>query len=274
MKRVFQLFSVLILSLIVFTACNDNKTGDVQGADDDKVVIAVTATPHEEIINHLQPQFEEEGLEVETVVFEDYAIFNTALAEGEVDANYFQHLPYFEDFISQHELDLVSLGPVHLEPLGFYSTKVNSLEELEDGAEILVPNDDTNNGRALLLLQDYGLITLKDPEALGQTEKDIEENPKNLVITPVDAASIAKTYEDVDGAVINSNFAILEGLDPLDDSIVLENDVDNPYANIVAVRKGEENFSKFERLMKVLQSEETAQFLEEKYRGSVIPSSE
>lgn len=274
MKRIFKLLSVFLITFLAFTACSNEQDAEVEGADNMKITIAVTATPHEEIIDHLQSQFDEKGLEVETVVFEDYAIFNTALAEGEVDANYFQHKPYFEDFIKQHNLDLVSLGPVHLEPLGFYSTKVNSLDDLEEGAEILVPNDDTNNGRALMLLQDQGIIELKDPEALGQTEKDIIDNPLNLKITAVDAASIAKTYEDVDGAIINSNFAILEGLNPTVDAIVLENEIENPYANIVAVRNGEQDFEKFQLLMEVLQSDETEKFLEEKYQGSVISSFE
>ncbi|MDO5755118.1 MAG: MetQ/NlpA family ABC transporter substrate-binding protein [Tissierellia bacterium] len=274
MKRLQQLFAI-VLTIVLLASCGKNDTAEKKETtlkEDNKILIGVTATPHEEIIKALEEEFKAKGLEVETKVFSDYPLFNTALADGEIDANYFQHEPYFEDFCEEHDLDLVSLGAVHLEPLGFYAKDLTSIDELSEGAEIIIPNDDTNCGRALLLLQENGLITLENGDELGQTEKDVKDNPKNLKITPVDAATAAKTYQDVDGGVINSNYAILEGLNPVEDALVLESTENNPYANIVAVRRGEENSEKYKVLMEVLQSDACKTFIENEYGGSVVPA--
>lgn len=261
------------LALVLLAGCTTKKESkNTTLKEDNKILVGVSAVPHEEIIEALKDDFKAAGLDVSVKVFSDYPLFNTALSQGEIDANYFQHEPYFKDFCASHKLDLVNIGFVHLEPMGFYSKKVTSLDALPENGEILIPNDDTNCGRALLLLQQNGLIELKDKTALNQTEKDIVKNDKNLKFTPVDAAAIAKSYQDVDGAVINSNYAINEGLNPVKDAIVIESTKDNPYANLVAVRKGEEKSEKFVAFMKVLHSEKCKKFIEEKYKGAVIPA--
>ena len=239
--------------------------------DDNKVVLGVSPVPHEEIVESLKPKFEEAGLDVKIVAFDDYVQPNIALSEGDLDANYFQHKPYLDAFCAERNLKLTSLGGVHIEPMGFYSAKIKSLDELKDGDEILIPNDPSNGARALLLLEKNGLITLKNPDDPNVTEADIEKNEKNLKFTPLDAATIPNAYKDVAGAVINSNFALGAGLTPGKDSIIIE-DKDSPYTNIVVVRTGEEKKEKFIVLMEILQSEDTKKFIEEKYEGSIHPT--
>lgn len=239
--------------------------------EDNKIVLGVSPVPHEEIAEALMDQFKAAGLDVELVAFDDYVQPNVALAEGDLDANYFQHKPYLDSFTSERDLELTSIGPVHIEPMGFYSEKVTSLDDLEDGDEILIPNDPSNGARALMLLEKNGLIKLEDPEDLNATEADIVENPKNLKFTALEAASIPNAYKDVAGAVINSNYALGAGLTPGKDSIVIE-DKDSPYANIIAVRTGEENKEKFKVLMDVFHSDECRKFIEDKYEGSINPT--
>lgn len=274
-KKLFLVLTLILAASILVVGCGKtNNAGSSESADtaeDNKIVIGVSPVPHEEILEVVKDDFKEKGLEVEIVAFDDYVRPNTALAEGDLDANFFQHEPYLKSFIEKNNLKLVSIGAVHNEPMGFYSTKYKSLDELPEGAEILIPNDDTNGGRALLLLEANGLIKLKDSTNLESTEKDIAENPKNIKFTPVDAANVARAYVDVDGGVINSNFAIGAGLKPSTDSIVME-PKDGIYKNIVVVREGEENKEKFKKFMEVVQSEKVKNFLEEKYEGAVIPS--
>ena len=278
MKKYF--LAGLLSLLLVLTACG-NKTDNKAGAndpgktetveEDNTINIGVSPVPHEEIIKALEPEFKKEGLDVKVTTFDDYVIPNMALDQGDLDANFFQHKPYLDDFVKERGVKLVSLGAVHLEPIGFYSDKVKSVDDLKDGDEILIPNDATNGGRALLLLAKAGVIKVNDPENLNITEKDITENPKNLKFTALDAPSIPRSYKDVAGAVINSNYALGAGLNPLKDSLLIE-DKDSPYANIVAVRQGEENKEKFKKFMKVLNSEACRKFIEEKYEGSILPS--
>jgi len=168
-------------------------------------------------------------------------------------------------------VNLVSIGAVHIEPMGLYSSKYESIDQIEEGAEIAIPNDATNGGRALMLLEKAGLIKLDEKAGILATENDIIDNPKNLKFTPLEAAQLPRVLQDVDGAVINGNYALEAGLTPTKDAIFLE-DKDSPYANIVAVRKGEENQEKFKKLMKALQSEKVKKFIEETYEGGVIPA--
>lgn len=247
---------------------------DAEKKDDkaasEKIVIGVSPAPHGEIIEHLQPEFKKEGLDVEIKTFDDYILPNEALNDGDLDANYFQHKPYLEQFDKDHNMKLVSIGGVHIEPMGFYSKKYKSVDELKDGDEILVPNDPSNEGRALLLLQSKGLIKLKDPKNLSSTEKDIVENPKNLKITPTDAPLIASAYVDVAGGIINSNFVITNGIDPK--TALFQEGKDSPYVNIVAVKEENKDEPKFKKLMKVLHSDACKKFIEEKYKGQVVPA--
>lgn len=237
-----------------------------------KIKVGVSPTPHGEIVEALKDEFAKEGLEVEVVTFTDYVQPNLSLADKELDLNFFQHVPYLTEFCKSRNLDLVSIGGIHLEPIGFYSKKVKSIDELQDGAEIIIPNDPTNGIRALRLLQDAGLITLKDYNDDTQTEKDIVDNPKNIKITAVDASAVAKAYEDVDGGVINSNYAIGAGLNPNKDSLLIEKTEGNPNTNVVAARAEDKDNENYKKFVKVLQSEACRKFINEKYDGAVIPS--
>ncbi len=275
-KKLFLLGSV-VLSLAL-TGCGGAKKDDTKAeapADgDNKIVIGVSPTPHGEIIEGLKPEFEKEGLDVEVVNFDDYIQPNLQLEAGDLDANYFQHKPYLDSFTEERNIDnLDVLGYVHIEPMALYSEKYKSVDEIEDGAEIIIPNDPSNGARALILLEDAGLIKLKDKTNLNSTEKDIAENPKNLKFTAMDAPSIAQVYKDSGAAVINSNFAIGQGLDPTSDSIFIES-TDSPYANLVAIRKEDANKEKFQKFLKVLNSEESRKFIEETFKGAVIPAFE
>jgi D-methionine transport system substrate-binding protein len=235
-----------------------------------KITIGVTPVPHGEVINAAKPLLEKEGIELEVKEFTDYPIVNPALADKQLDANYFQHIPYLDDFNANSDKELVILTKVHIEPMAIYSKKIEDLKDLPANAKVAVPNDATNEGRALLLLQSAGLITLKEDAGLGATVADIVENPKNLKITELDAAQLPNALGDVDIAAINGNFALDAGLNPTKDSIYLE-DSNSPYVNIVAVRAGEENNELLKKLAAALNSPEIKKFIEDTYEGAVIP---
>lgn len=283
-----KIISLLLALCLILSACgnqekkDDKKAGESkevtasESAKDDnkeKVVIkiGVSPTPHKPIVDAAKDLLEKEGITLEIKEFEDYVIPNKALAAKDIDANFFQHKPYLDNFNKENNLNLVSLGAVHLEPIAAYSAKIKSLSELQDGAKVLIPNDVTNGARALLLLEKEGLIKLDDPKNINATEANIVENKKNLTFVPMDAAMIARTYKDSDLAIINSNFALDAGLNPLKDGLAIE-DKDSPYANIIAVRSGEENEEKFQKLIKALNSEQVRKFIEEEYKGAIIPA--
>ncbi len=239
-------------------------------ADEKKLIrIGVSPSPHAEIIEQIKGELEEKGIKIEVQEFTDYNTPNLALAEGDIDANYFQHIPFFDDFKEKENLDLEILCGVHIEPMGIYSEKHKSLDELEDGAEIFIPEDTVNGARALALLQANGIITLKEDAGLEATERDIVDNPKNIKITALEAATLAQTYGDADFAVINGNYAIQNGLNPLKDSLALENEK-SPYTNIIAVRTGDAKKEEFQALKEALQSEKVKDFIEKKYEGAVV----
>ncbi|RVU55041.1 MetQ/NlpA family ABC transporter substrate-binding protein [Anaerosphaera multitolerans] len=274
-----KLLVSLLAVAILLVGCSKNEpakeentanTGEpVAEASENKIVIGVSPTPHGEIIENLLPKFEEAGLEVEIVNYDDYVQPNLQLDAGDLDANYFQHGPYLETFNKENNLDLVSIGSVHIEPMGVYSKDANSIDEIAEGSDVIIPNDAANGGRALLLLEKEGLIKLKDSTNILSTEQDIVENPKNITIVPMDAQNIPNVYEDAGAAVINSNFAIGAGLNPTKDTIALEAG-DSPYTNVVAVRAEDKDLEKFKTFMEIVQSEETEKFIEEKYEGAVI----
>lgn len=235
--------------------------------------IGVSPVPHGDIIKFIQENLAKAaGLNLEIVEFTDYVQPNLALADGQLDANYFQHVPYLDDFNKEHNLNLVSVAAVHIEPLGLYSKKVTALSEIPDKAVIAIPNDATNAGRALNLLQANGLLTLKEGVGIAATVLDIVDNPKNLDIKELEAAQLVRALDDVAAAVINGNYAIEAGLKPSKDALALESGENNPYANILAVVKGHENDEGIQRLAKLLTSPEVKKFIEEKYEGSVIPA--
>jgi len=243
------------LLMLSFVGCSKNK------GDDNLIRIGVSPEPHAKIIELIKEDLEKQGIKVEIIEFTDYQKPNFALAEGELDANFFQHEPYMNNFREKNNLDIVSIGGVHIEPMGLYSSKYSSIDELKDNCEIAIPNDPTNGGRALLLLEKHGLIKLREGADTLATENDIVENPQNIKIVPLEAAQLPRVLNDVDGAVINGNYALEAGLVPTKDALILE-DKDSPYANIVAVRKGEENLEKFKKLMEALHSEKVRKFIE------------
>lgn len=285
-----SLLALLFALALIFTACGNSapKKDDSKeaqsaaqessvsqeassGAEQQTIKIGVSPVPHAEIVEAVKDNLAKRGINLEIVTFDDYVIPNQALASGEIDANFFQHVPYLDAFKKENNLKLVSIGAVHLEPLAAYSVKYKSLEELPEGAKVLIPNDVSNGARALLLLAKHNLIKLDDPTNINVTEANITENPKKLNFVPMEAAAIARTYKDADLALINSNFALAENLNPVKDNLVIE-DKDSPYANIVAVREGEENEEKFKILMEELQSETVKKFINDKYQGAIVPA--
>lgn len=238
-----------------------------------KIVIGASPTPHAEMLAVIQAILAEQGYELDIREFTDYVQPNVALQDGLLDANFFQHQPYLDDFNAEKGTDLVSLVAVHYEPLGVYAGKTASLADLKDGAKVAVPNDTTNEARALLLLEANGLIKLKADAGVKATVTDIVENPKKLDIIEVEAAQLPRSLQDVDIAVINGNYAIEAGLNVADALAKEEKDslAATTYANIVAIRRGDENREDLKALAAALQSDEVRKFLEDTYQGAVVP---
>ena len=237
------------------------------------IKIGASPVPHAEILTFIKDNLAAAaGLNLEIIEFTDYVQPNLALAEGNIDANFFQHVPYQDDFAKEHDLNLTAAVAVHIEPLGAYSKKIASVDELEDGAVVAIPNDATNSGRALRLLAANGLITLKADAPLNATVVDIAENPKNLQFSELEAAQLPRSLDDTALSVINGNYALEAGLSPSKDALFLESGVDNPYANVLTVVTGHETDPGIQILIKLLTSPEVKQFIEEKYQGAVIPA--
>lgn len=242
------------------------------------VTVAAVPTPHAEILNDVvAPQLKEQGFDLQVKEFTDYVLPNTATEQGEVDANYFQHGPYLDNFNAEQKTHLVSVVAVHYEPFGLYAGKDKSLKSLDglaDGAKIAVPNDATNEARALLLLQDAGLIKLDEAAGLKATKADIVENPKNLDVIELEAAQTALSLEDVDIAAINSNYAIEAGLNVAKDAIATESadsTAAQTYANLLVVKEGNENSPAIQALAKALNSDEVRDYINKNYDGAVLP---
>lgn len=270
-----SILSIVLAGVVTFglVGCGNTSSTVSASSKDDKVIrIGVTPKPHEEIVNVAKPLLEKEGYKVEITEFNDYVQPNTAVQEGELDANYFQHLPYLKEQNASQGYDLVSVAAIHLEPMGLYSHKIKSLGELKDGATIAIPNDATNEARALRLLETNGLIKVAAGDLV--TPKDITENPKNLKFTELEAAAIPRAVDDVDAAVINGNYALEANFNPSKDAIIIEDkdsDAAKPYANIIAVKAGNENEQKIKDLVKAMTSPEVKDFINKEYKGSVIP---
>lgn len=236
------------------------------------LVVGATAAPHAEILEVVKPILAEQGYDLQIQEFTDYVLPNRALEEGELDANYFQHIQYLESYNEQNGTDLVSAGEIHYEPFGIYAGKTTELSQLPDGATVFVPNDITNEARALLLLQDQGLLTLKEGAGLEATPNDIEENPKNLEIVEMEAAMIPRTMDDCDIAIINGNYALEAGLN-VSEALAAETSdslAAQTYANVVAVRSGDENSEKIQALVQALCSDEVKEFIDATYNGAVV----
>jgi len=234
--------------------------------------VGATPVPHAEILQFVQDALTEgTNLTIEIVEFTDYVQPNTALEDGELDANYFQHLPYLEDFNEQHGTHLVPVVPVHIEPLGIYSTKIDSLDQLEDGATVGIPNDVTNGGRALHLLAANGLLMIAEGVE-NPTVDDIADNPRDLDIVELEAAQLPRSLEDTDISVINGNYAIEAGYVPAEDALALESGENNPYANYLVTKEGREGGPASVLFGQLLTSPEVKQYIEDTYEGGVLPA--
>lgn len=292
MKRRLIVLALALCLLLGLTACggnnaanngtagnnttdnaSGNSTADSGDTADKTVTVGATPAPHAEILEVAKEVLAEEGYTLEIKEFDDYITPNTAVEEGELDANYFQHITYMNQFNEDSGTHLVSVGSIHYEPFGLYAGKTTSIEELADGAQIAIPNDATNGGRALLLLEQEGLITLKEDAGITATVTDIVDNPKNLEIVELEARLLPDSLKDVDLAVINGNYAIDAGL-KIADALAIESaegEAATAYANVLTVKEGNENDEGIQALLAALESDEVKTFIEETYDGAVVP---
>ena len=274
MKKLIAIVLTLVLALS-FAACAQPEAAPAESAAPAelvKVKVGASVTPHAEILNAVKDELKAAGYDLEVVEFTDYVLPNTALEQGDLDANYFQHTPYLDNFNEEKGTHLVAVGKIHYEPFGIYAGKTSDLSAIPDGGSIAIPNDGTNEARALLLLEAQGLIKLKEGITFTATVLDIAENPKNLSIKEIEAAQLARSLQDVDAAVINGNYAIQAGLKVKDALAIEDKDsiAADTYANVLVVKEGHENDEATKALLAALQSDTAKKFMEEKYEGAVI----
>ena len=231
--------------------------------------VGATPEPHAEILNLVKDDLKAQGIDLQVIEFTDYVTPNDAVESGDIDANYFQHIPYLESFNKERGYHLVNAGGIHVEPIALYSSKYSSLSDLPNGAVIAIPNDPTNEGRALLLLQSAGLIKLRADAGLEAIPLDITENPKNFKFSEIEAATLPRVLSDVDAAIINGNYAIPAGLVATRDGLFVEG-ADSPYVNVIAVKEGNENNPAIKALIEALKSDEVAAFVAEKYKNGEV----
>ncbi|MFE0173142.1 MetQ/NlpA family ABC transporter substrate-binding protein [Streptomyces sp. NPDC059002] len=256
---------------LALTACGADSDGG-SGGSGDKLVVGATPTPAGEVLAYIQKNLAKKaGLDLQITEFTDYVTPNTALQEGSLDANLYQHTPYLTDFNKSKKTDLVPVTEVYLPPMGVYAKKAKDVADLSEGATVAVPNDTTNEGRALQLLASKGVIGLKKGVGGTATPEDITSNPKKLTIKPLEPAQLPRSLDDLDAAVINNNYALDAGLSPKKDAILLESAKGNPYNNVLAAKKGDEDDPRIKKLAKLLTSPEVKKFIEDKYKGSVLP---
>lgn len=271
-----KFFAAICATTLLLTGCGgDSKApANEKPAEKSEVTLKIGATPvpHAELLEQIKSDLKSQGVNLEVIEFNDYVQPNIALNDKELDANFFQHEPYLNDFVKEHkDVKLKNAGGIHIEPMGIYSKKIKSLDELQGGEKVSIPNDPTNGGRALLLLQKAGLLKLKDGANETATVQDIAENPKNLQIQEVEAAQLPRTLEDVAISIINTNFAMNADLNPMKDALFIE-DKTSPYVNIIAVRDGDENRDDIKKLLNALKSDKIKKFIEEKYNGAIVPA--
>ena len=265
-RKILALVTALILVAGLTTGCGKKK--------EEKVIkIGATPTPHAEILEVVKDDLEKEGYKLEIVEYNDYVLPNTAVEDGELYANFFQHTPYLDDFNAENGTHLVAVASIHFEPFAIYGGKTKSLDDLKDGATVAVPNDTTNEARALLLLEAQGLIKLKEGVGLTATVLDIEENPLNLEIKEVEAAQVARSIDDVDIIAVNGNYALEAGLSA-DDALAYEaadSLAADTYKNVLVVKEGNENSEETKALIKALNSDEVRDYINNTYDGQVVP---
>ena len=268
---------VVLFALLLLVGCSGADKGEPAEDGKETIVVACTAEPHATILEEAAPLLAEKGFELKIEIWDDYYIFNSALENGDVDANYFQHIPFFNNEVSEKGYDIANAGGVHIEPFGFYSKRYTSVDEIQDGDTVVISNSVSDHGRILAILDDAGVIKLADGvDAMTATLDDIAENPKNLVFQEVKPELLTNSYEYDEGALvaINGNYAIAYGLNPNKDAVILESaGQDNPYVNIVACRTADLGSDKINALVEVLQSDAIKEFISSKYSdGSVIPA--
>ena len=270
-RKISILALVLVFSIGILAACGGGDSGD--SAEDKTIKVAASPTPHAEILNSIKDQLAEDGWELEVIEFDDYVQPNVATTDGDVDANYFQHVPYLDQYNEENGTDLVAVANVHYEAMGVYKGTKDSFDALEDGDKIGIPNDATNGARALQLLEANGVLKLKEGAGITATEQDIAENPKNIVIVPLEAATIPASLPDLALGVINYNYAQGAGFTK-DDAIALEaedSDAANMYVNVIVVNAGNENSEKTQALVRAIQTDAVKDFILENYNGLIQP---
>ena len=273
-KALLVILSAVFMVFLAACGSSDSGSGDEETTT---IKVGASSTPHAEILEEAKPLLEKEGVDLEIEEYQDYVLPNDDLANGDLDANYFQHIPYLETSNADTGYDLISLGGVHLEPMGVYSKNIKKIDDIKDGTEVLMGRNVAEQGRVLSIFQEEGLIKIKDGvEPVDATFDDIAENPKNLKFSmEVDPAFLPDSYESEEDAlvVINTNYALQANLKPSEDALILEG-TDSPYANIVAARAEDKDNEALQKLMDVLHSDEIKQFIEEKYDGSILPVDE
>ncbi|MCX7570168.1 MetQ/NlpA family ABC transporter substrate-binding protein [Tumebacillus sp. DT12] len=273
MKKLLIGAMALLLSTSLVACGSKTETATPTGANGEVVTLKVGATPvpHEEVLKFIAPTLEKDGVKLEIIPFNDYVQPNIQLNDGQLHANYFQHIPYLESFSAEHKLDLTQIAKVHIEPIGAYSQKHKKKEDLPDGATVAIPNNPADAGRVLALLAKQELIKLKDGVGVKGTVKDITENKKNLVFKEMEAAMMPRVLGDVDLALINTNYALEAKLVPTKDALFIE-DKESPYVNVLAVRTKDKDNAALQKLAKALNSPEVKKYIEEQYKGSVVPA--
>lgn len=272
-KILSLLATTVVLATAFFVAgCgSDAPTGGKEVSQNTTLTVGATPVPHAEILNEIKPLLAQEGIDLKVVEFTDYVKPNLALNDKELDATFHQHTPFLDKFNKEHGTKLKAIAKIHVEPMGIYSHKIKDLKDLQDSAKVAIPNDPSNGGRALLILQDAGLIELKAKGSISSTVQDVVKNDKNLQFIELEAAQIPRSVDDVDIALINTNFGMEAGFNPTKDALFLE-PKDSPYANVLVVREGDENRPEIQKLVKALQSPEVKKFIEDKYQGAILPS--
>ena len=267
MKKLLKI--ALVLSLVfLLSACGGGKAQDENLV---KLVVGATPVPHAEILNEIKDDLKEKGFALEIREFTDYVTPNTSLRDKQIDANFFQHQPYLDSFTEDGYEELVSVAGVHIEPMAGYSTKISAFDELTAGATVAIPNDATNEGRALILLAQQGLITLDDNTNLIATPHNVVGNPKELKFAELEAAQLPRALADVELAIINTNYALEADLNPMEDNLFIE-DADSPYVNILVAREDNKDSDGIKALVEALQSEKVENFILTNYEGAVVPA--
>lgn len=273
MKKISALLAIIGIVATLAAGCGGGQKAAPSAAPAEKksIKVGVTAGPHAEIMEAVKKVAAKDGLDIQIVEFNDYITPNIALSQGDIDANSYQHQPFLDQQIKDRKYEIVAIGKAVIFPMGVYSKKIKNLADLNNGASVAIPNDPTNGGRALVLLAKAGLLKIKPEAGIKATVADITDNPKNLKIKELDAAQIPRSLDDVDAAAINTNYAIVAGLVPTKDAITIEA-ADSPYANVIAVRTKDKDNPVFQKLLKAYHSSEVKQWLDEKYKGSVVPT--